>query len=49
MSFLGCVYKRADLVCMALNANELHIPTPSPEEGIFALPIYSNKQLVEAT
>ncbi len=32
--FGGVSKKRADLECMALNANELHIPAPSPEEGV---------------
>ncbi len=45
----GVFLKRADLDYMALNANELHIPAPSPEEGVAytslsALHIYSNEQ-----
>ncbi len=34
--FLDMSKKRADLECMVLNANELqlHIPAPSPEEGV---------------
>ncbi len=30
--FWGVSKKRADLECIALNANELHIPAPSPED-----------------
>ncbi len=32
--FWGVSKKRADLKCMALNANELHIPASSQEEGV---------------
>ncbi len=30
----GAGLKESDLKYIALNANELHIPTPSPEEGV---------------
>ncbi len=46
--FFGVCLKRAGLECIALNANEQHIPALSPEVYV-SLHIYSNKQPVDAT
>ncbi len=32
--FWGVSKKRADLKCIALNAKELHIPAPAPQESV---------------
>ncbi len=34
ITFWGVFKKRAVLECFALNANVLHIPAPSPDEGV---------------